>query len=130
MLEHPEGVTPKEVGQALGMSNDDAGKYLRRALEHGRIDSPKRGIYTPGPKCPSVRITPAVRTFGRFGHLPRGRRMSGYEWLDALMGSRSSGGCPDCDAEQSFSRDNDGIYHLLIEHDPTCPRLARIEREA
>ena len=54
--------------------------------------------------------------------------MSEHEWLDAMVGSRSSGGCPDCHAEQSFSRDKSGIYHLLIEHDPSCPTLARIER--
>lgn len=54
--------------------------------------------------------------------------MSGHEWLDAMVGSHSAGGCSDCHAEQSFSRDDDGIYHLLVEHDPSCPTLARMTR--
>lgn len=56
--------------------------------------------------------------------------MSNHERLDELGGRRSPGGCPDCLAAQSLSCDTDGIYHLLVEHDPTCPRLARIERNS
>lgn len=55
--------------------------------------------------------------------------MNSHGWLDGLVGSRSPGGCPACHAVQSLSRDDDGIYNLLVEHDPTCPRLARMKRE-
>lgn len=47
VAEHPEGVTPKDVAEALTISNDDAGKYLRRLASAGRIDKPKRGYYIP-----------------------------------------------------------------------------------
>lgn len=54
--------------------------------------------------------------------------MSAHEWLDSLVGSRASGGCEDCNAIQSMSRDEFGIYVLSVEHDATCPTLASIER--
>lgn len=54
--------------------------------------------------------------------------MSAQEWLDDLVGKSSVGGCDDCAAVQTMSRDEWDVYHLLIEHDPTCPTLARIER--
>lgn len=44
---HREGVRAAEVGTACGMSEKDAGTYLRRAFESGRIDRPARGLYAP-----------------------------------------------------------------------------------
>lgn len=38
------------------------------------------------------------------------------------------GGCPDCNAEQTMTRDGNGIYRLTVAHDDTCPWLAGIER--
>lgn len=39
--------TPKEVAEEAGMSNDDAGKYLRRLEKAGRILRHGRGSYKP-----------------------------------------------------------------------------------
>ncbi|HIW29781.1 MAG TPA: hypothetical protein H9987_07185 [Candidatus Luteococcus avicola] len=38
------------------------------------------------------------------------------------------GGCLDCNAEQTMTRDSNGVYHITIHHDTTCPWLASIER--
>ncbi|TDP78439.1 AAA domain-containing protein [Brachybacterium sp. AG952] len=43
--EHPDGITPVEVGTRLGMSNDDAGRYLRRLADADRIAKAGRGLY-------------------------------------------------------------------------------------
>lgn len=40
-----EVVTPKEVAQHLGMSNEDAGKYLGRAAKSGLVERTGRGKY-------------------------------------------------------------------------------------
>lgn len=45
--EHPEGVSPRQVADTLDMSNDDAGRYMRRAHEAGRIERAERGLYRP-----------------------------------------------------------------------------------
>ncbi|MCL1840794.1 MAG: AAA family ATPase [Propionibacteriaceae bacterium] len=37
--------TPAQLADALDMSNDDAGKYLRRLRDAGRVTSPRRGFY-------------------------------------------------------------------------------------
>ena len=110
------------------MSNDDAGKYLRRLVERGSIDSPKRGYYTP---VRSVRVSETDEPIGhsdssdtyprRTSERPRVARRDG--------GDAVAGRVRRCQAVRSLSRDDDGIYHLLVEHDPTCPRLAQIERE-
>jgi hypothetical protein len=42
--------------------------------------------------------------------------------LDALLDQRIPGGCQDCDAHQ-YMQLVDGIYHLTISHDTTCPWL-------
>lgn len=62
VVQHPEGIAPRDVADALEMSNDHAGKYLRRLTQSGRIDSPKRGIYTP---VRSVRVSDAEGAFGQ-----------------------------------------------------------------
>ena len=46
--------------------------------------------------------------------------------LDALLGQRITGGCEDCDAYQDVTR-VDGVYHVTIAHDATCPWLAARE---
>ena len=46
--------------------------------------------------------------------------------LDALVGHRVIGGCEDCSAYQDVTR-VDGIYHITIAHDATCPWLAARE---
>jgi len=43
----PEGVRAAEVAESLGMTAKDAGTYLMRAYEAGRIGKPSRGLYTP-----------------------------------------------------------------------------------
>jgi hypothetical protein len=42
--------------------------------------------------------------------------------LEALVGHRVIGGCEDCSAYQDVTR-VDGIYHITIAHDVTCPWL-------
>lgn len=61
---HPEGVTPRSAAMALSMSNDDAGKYLRRLVGAGRIDSPRRGTYVP---VRSVRVSEVIEGESGFG---------------------------------------------------------------
>lgn len=51
----PEAVTASQVAEGLGLSHDDAGRYLRRAHENGRLDKPKRGFYAPVRSVRSVR---------------------------------------------------------------------------
>lgn len=45
--EHPEGVRAADVEELLDVSNKDAGTYLRRAFEAGRIEKLSRGLYGP-----------------------------------------------------------------------------------
>ncbi len=42
--------------------------------------------------------------------------------LDAKTGHRIPGGCDDCDAYQTMTK-QDGIYHVTVHHDDTCPWL-------
>lgn len=44
---HPEGIGPAEVGRAVDISTEQAGQYLGRLLNAGRIARPSRGTYTP-----------------------------------------------------------------------------------
>ncbi|MCG7582778.1 AAA family ATPase [Mycolicibacterium sp. OfavD-34-C] len=44
---HPCGVSAPDVAGHLDMSGNDAGTYLRRLHDKGRIDRPSRGTYTP-----------------------------------------------------------------------------------
>ncbi|MGV0607377.1 AAA family ATPase [Mycolicibacterium sp. XJ1904] len=44
---HPAGVTAEDLAEQLGISNNDAGTYLRRLNAKGRISKPSRGFYTP-----------------------------------------------------------------------------------
>jgi hypothetical protein len=45
--EHPQGVTPAQVAQALGVEQNAARAYLSRLAEAGRLSKPRRGLYTP-----------------------------------------------------------------------------------
>ena len=35
--------------------------------------------------------------------------------------TRSSGHCPDCDADTELRQDTAGVWQLFIRHDDTCP---------
>lgn len=48
-------VNAKSVADALGMSNDDSGRYLRRLRDSGKVSSPGRGLFTP--RVRSVRVS-------------------------------------------------------------------------
>lgn len=62
----PDGVRAADVAQALGISADDAGRYLRRAAEADRIVKAARGLYTP---VRSVRLSDSGVLDGEpFGH--------------------------------------------------------------
>jgi hypothetical protein len=41
--------------------------------------------------------------------------------LEALIGQRVTGGCDDCAAHQSVTKQADGIYVFTVHHDDTCP---------
>lgn len=60
--EFPEGIRPKDLATLLGMDNDEAGKYLRRATGAGRLDKTGRGLYTP---VRTVRMSETVLPFGQ-----------------------------------------------------------------
>jgi hypothetical protein len=51
---HPEGVSPFQVGAALGLDPKTAGTYLGRAARAGRIANPARGLYAPVGSVESV----------------------------------------------------------------------------
>jgi len=52
--------------------------------------------------------------------------------LDALAGRQLPGGCDDCDAYQTVTRQPNetwgGVYVLTIHHDDGCPHLAGVTR--
>jgi hypothetical protein len=52
--QHPDGVTPAQVAQALGLEPATARVYLRRVEEAGRLSRPHRGLYTPVTTVTSV----------------------------------------------------------------------------
>lgn len=43
----PDGIRAKDVADAEGMTQQNAGEYLRRLAEKGRLRNPQRGLYTP-----------------------------------------------------------------------------------
>lgn len=45
--EHPEGVRRTQVAARFGISENAASTYLVRLRDGGRVESPKRGLYTP-----------------------------------------------------------------------------------
>lgn len=45
--DHPDGITPKQVAETIGIEAKHAAEYLGRLLDTGRIARPSRGLYTP-----------------------------------------------------------------------------------
>lgn len=45
-----------------------------------------------------------------------------------LQFAAAVGRCPDCDSHQRIRPAAPGVFELLVLHDDTCPRLARMER--
>jgi len=59
----PDGARPAEIASRVGLSADDAGRYLRRAADAGRAEKKGRGLYTP---VRSVRVSdPSETPFGQ-----------------------------------------------------------------
>jgi hypothetical protein len=59
----PDGARPAEIASRVGLSADDAGRYLRRAAEAGRAEKKGRGLYTP---VRSVRVSESIESpFGQ-----------------------------------------------------------------
>jgi len=50
----PEGIRAKDVSETEGMTQQNAGEYLRRLAEKGRLRNPHRGLYTPVENVESV----------------------------------------------------------------------------
>jgi hypothetical protein len=81
VLTAPSPVTVSEVSEALNLSNDDTGKYLRRAAEAGRIAKVGRGAYSsvPSSEVSERRASPPTpdktprRGFGHSDTSGRGR---------------------------------------------------------
>lgn len=58
-VEHsPTGIRANEVATKLGISNDDAGRYLRRLRDAGKVASPSRGVFVPPVRSVRVSETP------------------------------------------------------------------------
>lgn len=67
VAEHPQGVAPKFVADALGLP--DARRYLARLAEKGRLDRTARGLYCiPVPTVPMSQPSPSDGTQGQMGH--------------------------------------------------------------
>lgn len=64
---HPDGVRAADVVTALGISEENARKYLRRAAEADRLSNPSRGLYTPVTSVPSVPTAEVHTPFGTHG---------------------------------------------------------------
>jgi AAA domain len=54
VAQHPEGVTPAQVAEALGLEAGAARVYLARLVEAERLARPRRGLYTPVASVASV----------------------------------------------------------------------------
>ena len=63
-------VTPKEVGNALNMSNADASKYLNRAHEYGLIGKARRGEFVAqaSAKCERIKRNSPASIYGNKLH--------------------------------------------------------------
>ncbi|MCA4132962.1 helicase RepA family protein [Arthrobacter sp. M4] len=57
---YPEGIRAKDVATLLHLDDGQARVYLRRAFEAGRIECPKRGLYTPVTSVTSVTSDPEL----------------------------------------------------------------------
>lgn len=54
VAQHPDGVRARDVAEALGMSEKNAGAYLSRLYAAERIERPERGLYAPQPNNPTL----------------------------------------------------------------------------
>jgi hypothetical protein len=68
VLDHPDGVSPSDVAAELGIDVRQAGVYLHRAVQGGRLRKPARGLYTPVESVGSVESEgdPTLPTFNAF----------------------------------------------------------------
>ncbi|OYO07884.1 hypothetical protein CGZ94_20665 [Enemella evansiae] len=58
-VEHsPNGIRANEIATKLGISTDDAGRYLRRLRDAGKVASPSRGVFVPPVRSVRVSETP------------------------------------------------------------------------
>ena len=53
--------------------------------------------------------------------MSKSQMSTGVSALDAMTGHRMPGGCDDCDAYQTVTRESAGMYRLLVHHDHYCP---------
>lgn len=51
---HPEGIGPKDLATLMHWEDTKTSMYLKRAYESGRVQRPKRGLYTPVSSVMSV----------------------------------------------------------------------------
>lgn len=51
------------------------------------------------------------------------------EILDTVLAQLRTDACPDCDADTHLRTDNDGMRHLEVLHDDTCPVWQAMQRE-
>ncbi|QGF24742.1 hypothetical protein [Raineyella fluvialis] len=58
----------------------------------------------------------------------RARKAPGNAALDALVGRSFPGGCDDCHAYQTMTRDSSGIYRVTTYHDNSCPYFRGVTR--
>lgn len=58
----PEGVKPKDIATITQIDTDDVGRYLRRAVDAGRVEKLSRGLYGP---VRSVRMSESELPIGQ-----------------------------------------------------------------
>lgn len=58
--DQPKGVRARDIAQAEEISQSNAGEYLRRLADAGRLASPERGLYTPVESVESVESVEVV----------------------------------------------------------------------
>ncbi|MGI8578524.1 MAG: AAA family ATPase [Nocardioidaceae bacterium] len=87
---HPDGVRAKDVAEAVDLSGREAGVYLSRLLDAGRLCRPERGLYMPVESVKSVVSsndgTPGYSTFNTFNTPTEGTcAVCGLSLIDALV---------------------------------------------
>lgn len=92
--EHPDGITPKEVDQALDWESGHASKVLGRLYDSGRIARPRRGTYSPvgGGRCGRMGDSPSADS-PKLPHLPLSQPVGDSPSALALVPDDP---CPDC----------------------------------
>ncbi len=52
------------------------------------------------------------------------RNKTALDTIAAAVGNqRIAGGCDDCDAYQTMTKRDDGVFRVTVHHDDTCPWL-------